>query len=102
MTTTAKNITIIGRRWFQRLYGNTYHTVEVWVDGVLLEKSPEQYGYGDQYRQTAAEILCKVGILAPAECKHSDGTYEAFCADMRANRDRYVVTVSDVGRERDL
>ena len=43
------NITLIGRRWFQKTYGNTYHTVTVLIDGTEVYQSPKSYGYGDQY-----------------------------------------------------
>lgn len=52
-----KNITIIGRRWFDRKYGNTYHSVSVWVDGEFIGKNPYEYGYGDHYIQSAFVIL---------------------------------------------
>ena len=80
-----KNYTIIGRRWFQRSYGNTYHTVEIYVDGKFIGKSPETYGYGDCYRQTAAEML---GM-----------EYSKLC---QLHRDNFVFSVTDVSRERDL
>ena len=31
-----KTLHIEGRCWFQRTYGNTYHTVAIWVDGVHI------------------------------------------------------------------
>ena len=39
-----ETLVIRGRRWFQKLYGNTYHTVTVVVNGHVL-KSNIQYGY---------------------------------------------------------
>jgi hypothetical protein len=50
-------VTVIGRRWFDRVNGNTYHTAEVEVNGTTLGKSPMTYGYDDQYLETAKEIL---------------------------------------------
>jgi hypothetical protein len=65
---TAKKpiqIDILGKRRFQRTYGNTYHTAEISIlrndRRELLHKAPRQYGYGDQYMQTAREWLAKNG-----------------------------------------
>lgn len=47
---------IEGRRWFQKSCGNTYHSVTVYVNDEVLRKDFE-YGYGNQYLQTAIELL---------------------------------------------
>jgi hypothetical protein len=51
------NVLVIGRRWFDRVNGNTYHTAEVEVNGKFVGKSPMTYGYDEQYLQTSKEIL---------------------------------------------
>lgn len=51
------NVFIIGRRWFDRANGNTYHTAEVQVNGEFIGKSRMTYGYDEQYVQTGKEIL---------------------------------------------
>lgn len=86
-----KMIIIEGRRWFQKTYGNTYHSVSVTIDGVTT-RSGRHYGYGDQYLQTAVECLLKDYFK----------DYAAFCQDRRDNPKRYYVTCYDVARERDL
>ena len=48
---------VVGRRWFDRVNGNTYHTSEVEVNGKYVGKSRMTYGYGDNYLETAKEIL---------------------------------------------
>jgi antirestriction protein len=48
---------VVGRRWFDRVNGNTYHTAEVEVNGEYVGKSRMTYGYGDNYLETAKEIL---------------------------------------------
>jgi hypothetical protein len=67
-----KSIIIIGRRWFQRTNGNTYHTAEIIIDGETVHKTPFAYGYGDQYTQSAFEWLVKSGTIPapehPSEC----------------------------------
>lgn len=51
------NVFVIGRRWFDRVNGNTYHTAEVEVNGIYVGKSRMTYGYDEQYLETAKEIL---------------------------------------------
>lgn len=87
----TKNITVLGRRWFQKTYGNTYHIVTVITDNETLE-SPRTYGYGDAYTQTACEMLDKAGygIKWPL--------WQA-CKDKKI---RLVTNVTDVNRQKDL
>ena len=51
------DVLIIGRRWFDRINGNTYHTAEVIVNDKVIGKSRMTYGYEEQYIQTGKEIL---------------------------------------------
>ena len=50
-----KNLLIVGRRWFQHSYGNTYHTFEIRdiYNKCVLFKSVSIYGYGNQYKTNA-------------------------------------------------
>jgi len=48
---------VVGRRWFDRVNGNTYHTAEVFVNDKYVGKSRMTYGYDESYIQTAKEIL---------------------------------------------
>ena len=50
-------VEIYGKRWFQKSYGNTYHVTKVYVNGVDIGESDQQYGYDEQYLQTGAKIL---------------------------------------------
>lgn len=91
-----RQIDIYGKRWFQRSYGNTYHTVVVYVNGREVFSSTKQYGYGDQYRQTAQEWLEQNGLLpgligSEPLWRYRDRTGIGFGSD-----------VTDVPRERDL
>lgn len=58
-----KTILVQGRRWFDRTYGNTYHSVLVEVDGEVVGIEPFAYGYDEQYIQTAENMLVDKGIL---------------------------------------
>jgi hypothetical protein len=57
-------IEIVGYRWFQKTYGNTYHAVKIFLNGEMIFKSSEYvYGYSDQYIQTAHEKLKELKIV---------------------------------------
>ena len=60
-----KSITVQGKRWFQRTYGNTYHTARVLIDGKEVFYSPITYGYDRHYYQTAIKWLGENGYLEP-------------------------------------
>lgn len=91
----CKSITVVGRRWFQRTYGNTYHTADIYVDGVLVHTLPVQYGYGSQYSYNAVEWLKANGYL-PSDLT----TFPRYYCEERGIA--WVDTVTDVRRERDL
>lgn len=61
-----ENMRIEAKRWFQRSYGNTYHTVKVFVNNEVLE-SDITYGYGNHYLQTAVELLRDNGYDIPSD-----------------------------------
>jgi len=77
-----KTITVLGRKWWDKVNGNTYNTARVMVNGVTVGKTEFQYGYGDFYVQAAAEWLEKNGYITR---KHYDnGGSEAlwtYCSD---------------------
>ena len=55
-------ISATGRLWFDKLNGNTYFSVKMTVAGVGVY-IPREYGYGDQWKQSATEWLWDNGIL---------------------------------------
>lgn len=63
-TLNGKKVVVEGRRWFQKLYGNTYHTVKVSVDGETFY-SDITYGYENHFEQTAIEVLKENGFDVP-------------------------------------
>ena len=87
---------ITTKKWFQKTYGNTYHSCRVEKCDCIghdfkceeIGYIPFRYGYGDHYLNTAAEIL---GITE-AELRQ----------DMRDSQDKYCVFANDVNRKRDL
>jgi hypothetical protein len=83
-----------GYRWFDKVNGNTYHTVLITDldSGEVIYKSPSmQYGYGEQWQQTAYDELKKMG-----KTKEED----RFNHDL--NRKRFIYRVTDVTRKKDL
>ena len=85
-----ETLKIYGRRWFQKSYGNTYHTVTVIVNGEEM-KSGITYGYGNHYLQTAADMLRNAGYDIPKD------NGEAY-----AMMTRYEHNAEDVKRKKDL
>lgn len=85
-----ETLKIYGRRWFQKSYGNTYHTVTVIVNGEEM-KSGIAYGYGNHYLQTAADMLRNAGYEIP------ENNGEAY-----AMMTKYEHEATDVKRKKDL
>jgi hypothetical protein len=81
---------VIGRRWFDRRFGNTYHRVSILdtTTGVWYTSEIE-YGYGEQYRQTAYDLAMQKQLY--------HGDYLDFSRDPAI-----AFFVCDVARKRDL
>ena len=82
-------IEVLARRWFQRSFGNTYHSVQVFVNGEVLENR-FAYGYGSHYKQTAHELLVANDYDVPES--YLDFLY----------LENLTFDVSDVDRKKDL
>ena len=90
-------IKIVAKRWFQRSFGNTYHSVHVFValgegKDYRLESIgyiPFRYGYGDHYLNTAAEIL----EISEQELRSLISQY---------GTEKFVIVYTDVPRKKDL
>ncbi len=91
-----KTINITGKRWFQKSFGNTYHTVSYSVDGQNSVKLPMTYGYGDAYMYTAVTHMEKEGIIPE---KLPGQTFKKYC---KMNGIKLNITVKDVQRKKDL
>lgn len=85
---------IHGRRWWQKTYGNTYHSVEVLIDGVKVAHEPFAYGYGNEYSATAVKLLKHAGIVPKDH--HARSAY--FLSDLF----EVFEAVEDVERKKDL
>lgn len=89
-----KHLVIIGKRWFQKSYGNTYHSVKVLINGAEIVNVPFEYGYGDSYLDTAVRKLTDLGILP------NDNRFGT--AYLRDTFRTFTYTVTDVSRKKDL
>lgn len=52
-------VLVQGRRWFDKVNGNTYHSATVYVNNEEVAREPFQYGYGDSYQYTGLELINK-------------------------------------------
>jgi hypothetical protein len=53
---------IHSKKWRDKLNGNTYHSVRILnTQNNALIAAPYQYGYGDQFMQSAHEVMSKTG-----------------------------------------
>jgi len=59
-----KKFTCNAIKWFDKVNGNTYHSVRVirHKDNKIVT-GQFQYGYGEQYQQTALEEMIRAGWL---------------------------------------
>lgn len=59
-------------RWFDKINGNTYHSVKITriSDNAVLKSQPIVYGYGDCYKQTALDLMLKNSWI---EEKYNEG-----------------------------
>jgi hypothetical protein len=93
-----RTITVIGKRWFERVNGNTYHSTSVYVDGVCIGHVSFTYGYGSHYQQTALELLKKHFVYS----NDYQNEQSALWREVENAGDFLVDSVSDVQRKKDL
>jgi hypothetical protein len=84
---------VIGRRWFQKSYGNTYCTAEIVFNDGTVVKMPMTYGYGDHYLTEASKFLKSLG--------YDDTKVDLHSYSYRM-RHGILARVVDVAREKDL
>lgn len=94
MHTKLTPINVECRRWFQRSYGNTYHSATVYWDDGSVSSSGREYGYGEQCLQTALRVMREHGGMAIPD---------RVCPSLYIREELGIpYTVTDVSRERDL
>lgn len=92
--TTKPKYLIEGYKWFDKINGNTYHTILITdlETGETIYKSPTMvYGYGEGYRQTAYDELKKMGKVTEEDRFNHE-----------LNRKRFIYRVTNVTRKKDL
>ena len=64
MKTHEKKFTVIAKKWFDKVNGNTYHSVRCirHKDNAVVV-GQFQYGYGEHYKQTALYAMLDAGWL---------------------------------------
>lgn len=92
-------VMIIGRRWFDRVNGNTYYSAQLYVDGVPVEGIPFDYGYG--YLDMGLQKLVDMGLVPPRE-RYSSGDIEVPWRWSERTGIKIVSSVSDVRCKKDL
>jgi len=88
-----KKYVIEGKRWFDKINGNTYHSVSI-IDvetNKTISYIPLTYGYGEQYKHNAYDELKKLKLV-----KEKD----RFNHEL--NRKRFIFICNDVMRKKDL
>jgi hypothetical protein len=94
-----KHLVIIGRRWFEKVNGNTYHSIAVYINGQHVGGVDFNYGYGDQYIQTAQDILEKLGYSPEF---YENGIKKTGRQFFEKHFTSWITNVSDVERKKDL
>jgi hypothetical protein len=96
-----KHVRLHGKRWWQARTGNTYHSVEIWVDDVCVHKIPYAYGYDDQWQHNGMLWLDANGYL-PGREKREGTPGEALWRYCERKKIGYIRDVVDVTRKKDL
>ena len=95
----SKSIVVIGRRWRDRVNGNTYHSAQVIVDGETVHRSGVEYG---DFEDTAAAWLESNGYISPRP-RYASGSYSVHMAEhCGASGIVYTSEAIDVPRKGDL
>jgi hypothetical protein len=101
-----KSVGVIGKRWFDRVNGNTYNSVEIYVNGRKEAVLPMDYGYGDHFLQRAGEWLIENDYLQldpdQQARKKRTGSYPPLWQLTRDVGIEYDYEAYDVPRKRDL
>lgn len=95
----TKTILVTGRRWFDKVNGNTYCAAKAYINGSHVLTTDWTYGYDDFYLQLAGEELHKMGIIDSP--RHSNGMSKSlwlYCSDNNIDFNYEVVD----GLKRDL
>ena len=94
-----KSIVIVGRRWFQRTYGNTYFSAVAYLDGKQVAQIDFEYGYGDHYADEMTTKLENLDLIPKRVANpHNPAPWRHF-QDLGIE---FSYTATDVNRKKDL
>lgn len=94
---TIKKLELIGKRWLDRINGNTYFSAVAIYNGEVIKKIDFAYGYGDQW---LAEITTD---LVVGQYQRGDRQpYWQFINEMEKNGIAVFTACHDVKRKKDL
>ena len=91
-----ETIHVSGKRWFDKVNGNTYHSSKIYIDGNFFDRVNFAYGYGDHYLTTAFELLHRVGKI---EMESNTQAPWRYCKE---NGIKFYSEVADITRKGDL
>lgn len=87
------SITIIGRKWFQKTYGNTYFSSIGLINGKQVVEIKFQYGYGSQYEYETFRKMAKEGFIDAdnksvpwSYCADNGIAYQAYAIDVQRKK----------------
>ncbi len=99
-----KLIVIIGRKWWDKGPGNTYHDAEIIVHGagktVIQHRTHMDSGYGEGYVQSAAQWLEAQGIIKLP--RYANGSVQPLWQYCQDNGIKLITSVVDVGSRKEL
>lgn len=104
-------IVLIGRRWFDKRAGNTYHDTEIIVHGIQVgellpvggiihHRTSYTYGYGDCYVDTGAQWLDAQKVTAREA--YPNGGYQPLWHYCQDHGIKLITSVVDVGSKKEL
>ena len=105
-------IVIIGRRWFDKRAGNTYHDAEIIVHGldvagqmipaagIIHYRTHMTYGYDDSYVETGAKWLDEQKVISRRE--YANGGSQPLWQYCQDNGIKLITSVVDVGSRKEL
>jgi hypothetical protein len=96
-----KTITVVGKRWFQKTYGNTYFSAVGIIDGEVVTSIPFEYGYDEMYLQQTTRDMVKKGLLPGIE-EYEHGGTESLWRYCDKHNIKLNYSASDVARKKDL
>lgn len=78
-TIDIKTLDIAAKEWFDKVNGNSYHSVRVTINYGMPDEMtiycPFTYGYGDHYQQTAFSAIQAFGLTPKQDSRTSAWRY---------------------------